>query len=103
MVLITLPLSLIPTDQLPSALQFWDKAQHSLIFFALAFLSLLAYPDRAPTVMFGLALFGAGIEIVQWLTGWHQGDWLDLVADCVGLALGAAAWYLVVIFRSKPG
>ena len=100
MVLIAFSLSLIPTDQLPSALQFWDKAQHSLIFAALAVLSLSAY--RAPKVMFGLALFGAGIEVVQWLTGWHQGDWLDWVADCVGLALGGAAWHLVVWFKQHP-
>ncbi|HEX5287104.1 MAG TPA: VanZ family protein [Polaromonas sp.] len=94
LVLITLWLSLIPADQVPSAFHFWDKAQHALGFAGLAFLGLMAYPDRIRLLMFGLMLFGAGIECAQWMTGWRQGDWQDWVADCVGLVMGAVAWRL---------
>lgn len=92
LVLATLWLSLIPVDQVPSAFSFWDKAQHALGFAALAFSGLLAYAARIRSLMFGLVLFGAGIECAQWLTGWRFGDWQDWVADCVGIAFGYVAW-----------
>lgn len=95
LVLVTLWLSLIPADQVPSTFHFWDKAQHALGFAALAFLGLMAYPGRSAKLMLGLMLLGAGIEVAQSLTGWRQGDWHDWVADCVGWAMGAAAWRLL--------
>ena len=95
LVLVTLWLSLVPADQVPSAFHFWDKAQHSLGFAGLGFLGLMAYPGRIRLLMFGLALLGAGIECAQWMTGWRHGDWQDWVADCVGLAIGAVAWRLM--------
>jgi VanZ family protein len=91
-VLITLWLSLVPAEQVPSAFHFWDKAQHALGFAGLAFLGLMAYPGRVRVLMLGLALFGAGIEVAQWLTGWRHGDWQDWIADCVGLIIGRVAW-----------
>lgn len=94
LVFITLWLSLIPASQIPSGLNFWDKAQHALGFFALAILGLLAYPGQVRLLAAGLALFGAGIELAQWLTGWRQGDWHDWLADCVGLLLGTMFWHL---------
>lgn len=94
LVLITLWLSLVPSEQVPSAFHFWDKAQHALGFAGLALLGLMAYPGRIIRLMLGLALFGAGIEVAQWLTGWRQGDLQDWVADCVGLVLGYLSWRL---------
>lgn len=92
LVLVTLWLSLIPADQVPTAFSFWDKAQHALGFAALAFFGLQAYPGRIGVLMCGLALFGLGIECAQWLTGWRYGDWQDWVADCSGLVIGYVAW-----------
>jgi VanZ family protein len=92
LVLGTLWLSLVPAAQIPSAISFWDKAQHASAFAVLAYFGLQAYPGRVPRVACGLALFGAGIEVAQWLTGWRFGDWQDWVADCVGLSLGYAVW-----------
>lgn len=94
LILVTLWLSLVPADQVPSVLSFWDKAQHTLGFSALAFLGLLAYPGRIPTLMWSLVLFGMAIECTQELTGWRQGDWADWLADCVGLLMGGVAWRL---------
>ena len=90
----TLWLSLIPSDQVPSAFHFWDKAQHALGFAGLAFFGLLSYPGRIKALLLGLILIGAGIEFAQWLTGWRQGDWVDWIADCVGLGIGSFIWYL---------
>jgi len=96
LVLATLWLSLIPGDQVPLPLHFWDKAQHALSFAALAFLGLLAYRGCSKPLIIGLMLLGAGIECAQWLTGWRQGDWLDWLADCVGLLAGSWVWVAVV-------
>jgi len=96
LLLATLWLSLIPGDQVPQPLHFWDKAQHALGFAALAFLGLLSYPGYIKPLIIGLMLFGAGIECAQWFTGWRQGDWLDWLADCVGLALGGWVWVALV-------
>ena len=74
LVLITLWLSLIPGEQVPQGLHFWDKAQHAAAFAGLSFLGLMAYPGRIYALMLGLALFGAGTEVAQWLTGWRFGD-----------------------------
>ena len=43
LVLLTVVLSLLPVEQLPREIQFWDKAQHALGFAGLAFLGVLAY------------------------------------------------------------
>jgi len=94
LIFITLWLSLVPANQVPSGLNFWDKGQHALGFAALAFLGLMAYPGQLRLLVTGLLLLGAFIECAQWLTGWRQGDWQDWVADCVGLLLGGAFWRL---------
>nr|WP_319566524.1 VanZ family protein [uncultured Rhodoferax sp.] len=93
LVLVTLWLSLIPSEQVPQGLHFWDKAQHAAGFAGLGFLGLMAYPVRTGAVLLSLALFGVGIEVAQWLTGWRHGDLQDWVADCVGIAIGYAGWW----------
>ncbi len=92
---LTMLMSLMPHDQVPRTLVFWDKAQHALGFAALALLGLLAYPAKLQSVVFGLLLWGVVIECAQALTGWRQGDWQDWLADAVGIGLGClvmAGW-----------
>ena len=101
LVLATLWLSLVPVQHIPAAFSFWDKAQHTLGFAGLACLGLMAYPAHFRTVLLGLMLFGAGIELAQWSTGWRQGDWQDWLADGVGLVLGAAFRQLVEKLRNQ--
>ncbi len=101
LVVLTTVMSLLPNEQVPSSLVFWDKAQHTLGFVALAVLGLLAYPLAVPKVLIGLLLFGAGIECAQALTGWRQGDVLDWMADAVGIALGAGGWGLAARIRQQ--
>ena len=96
----TLWLSLVPVAQVPSALSFWDKAQHAAGFAALAYVGLRAYTGQLRRLAIGLVLFGAGIEVAQWLTGWRMGDWQDWLADCVGILAGYLAWRLFLALRS---
>lgn len=91
--LAVLVLSLTPVDHLPpQVMNLWDKAQHALGFAGLTVLGLWAYPDRARWVLVGLLLYGAFIELAQSATGWRHGDVLDLLADAVGVLVGAGLW-----------
>lgn len=97
--LATLWLSLMPAERIPPTLNFWDKAQHALGFAALACLGLPGYAHQARRVVLGLTLFGMAIEVLQHLSGWRHGDWLDWVADCAGLLLGYTVWRLANVRR----
>lgn len=86
-------LSLLPIEHLPDEVGLvWDKAQHSLGFAALAVLGRVAYPGRLWSVAFGLIFAGAFIEVMQEVSGWRQGDVLDLLADAAGIGLGLIAY-----------
>ncbi len=92
--------SLVPVPMLPpQALDIWDKAQHATAFAWLALLGLLSYPAQTPRVALGLLVFGGAIELAQDATGWRYGDWVDLLADGVGIFLGSAVWWL--LFRRR--
>ena len=82
-------MAIMPKADLPDALDFWDKAQHVLAFSTLAFTGSLAYPKLTKVVYSGLIVYGAMIELIQkYLTTTHTGSMRDLLADCLGLALG---------------
>ena len=93
-VLGTVFLSLVPVALLPQAFNWWDKAQHALGFAVLTILGLLAYPKLRWQLPWGLLLLGAFIEVAQAVSGWRQGDWLDLLADAAGVLVVMTAWYL---------
>jgi VanZ family protein len=81
-------LSLSPTAYLPSmAFNVWDKAQHSLSYAALTFLSLAGWPERAALIVTGLLAHGAVMELTQNHLGWRSGDILDWIADALGVLL----------------
>jgi VanZ family protein len=69
----------------------WDKANHAFAFFVLAVLGALSYPGRLARVLAGLLAYGALIEVLQGLTGYRDAEWLDILADGVGLLI---AWPL---------
>jgi VanZ family protein len=86
-------LSLMPTNYLPAQVfSLWDKAQHALAFTALASLGLLAYPRQPWRVAIALLAFGGAIELAQAATGWRYGEWLDFLADGIGILIGAVLW-----------
>ena len=88
--------TLVPVDYLPPQSQnIWDKAQHVAGFAWLALLGLWAYPQRAPAVVAGLTAWGGLIELMQMATGWRDGDWIDWLADAIGVLAMALAWRLL--------
>ncbi len=85
--------SLVPVELLPpQAASVWDKAQHALGFAWLAALGLACYPRAPALVAGGLLVWGGAIELMQWGTGWRYGEWVDWLADAVGIAAAYLVW-----------
>jgi hypothetical protein len=63
---------------------------------------LLAYPKKPLLHMGGyFVLLGGFIEVAQWATGWRQGDWLDLLADVIGVGAALVLWQVWRVLRSR--
>ena len=92
--------SLLPTAFLPHAVfSIWDKVQHASGFACLTWLGVWAYPRHPARVAAALLVHGALIELAQAATGWRTGDWRDLLADAIGIALALLFWSMVVRTR----
>jgi VanZ family protein len=89
-----LVLSLMPPSQ-PLPTTGWDKANHMLAFAVLGLLGRRSYAARGWAVWLGLVAYGGLIELLQGQTGYREADWLDLLADSIGLAAGMALDWLV--------
>lgn len=76
----------------------WDKANHAAAFAALAFTAVWALwprPRQWGWLALWLLAFGGAIEVAQTHLPPRQGDWADLFADGIGMALGLlCAWPL---------
>ncbi|SPA40324.1 conserved hypothetical protein [Cupriavidus taiwanensis] len=89
-----LALSLMPPTQ-PLPTTGWDKANHALGFALLGLLGARAYAARGWLLWLGLVAYGGVIELLQGQTGYREADWLDLLADMVGVAAAMALVWLV--------
>ena len=66
-----------------------DKLQHTVIFAILTFLGLESFPRHWLKIIFGLAVYGGLIELLQTqLTLTRNGSVFDWLADSSGLAFG---------------
>ncbi len=86
----------------PAADTGWDKANHALAFSVMSCTAEFAiWPLRARRWITVTGLLGLGglIEGVQTRIPGRSGEWPDLLADGVGIALGllAAAWLLALL------
>ncbi len=70
----------------------WDKSNHLLAFGVMTWLGCKAFSQRGMPLLLGLLAYGALIEILQPYTPNRSAEWVDLLADCFGMALG---WLLV--------
>ena len=95
-------LLLMPSYAVPKAFDFYDKAQHGLVFVSLTMAGLMAYPRHAKTVCLGLFLYGGLMEVLQsTLTTTRHGDVVDWFADSVGIALGLGVYLLGLQFAKR--
>lgn len=94
--LVAFTAAVVPGQDAPEVLP-WDKAQHFLAFYVLAFLAAAAYP-RSGLLRIGAALsaFGALIEFVQMIPALHRdAEFFDWLADTVAVLAALAPVSLV--------
>jgi VanZ family protein len=92
--LVLLVLSLAPLSaDLPST--GWDKGNHALGFAVLGLLGQWAWPGRTAIVLTTLLAYGGLIELLQSFTPDRSAEAVDLLADWVGLLLGAGLAFLL--------
>lgn len=73
-----------------------DKWHHALAYFACMFLWAQCYLAPAQRLKLAIIfiLMGALIECLQGLTDYRSFEWLDMLADAVGVIL---AWFVVTV------
>lgn len=109
-IILTLCLITVPQTQL-SDISNIDKYVHAFMFMVLTLIlwaeSLLQSTSRyRETIPFGgiggtTLFFGGAIEILQsTLTSNRSGDWMDFLADAVGVALGELFGYVLLQCRN---
>ena len=69
----------------------WDKLNHACAFAALAAAACfsLRFERARPAALLALLVYGGLIEIAQTNVPGRNGEWADLLADAVGIAIGA--------------
>jgi VanZ family protein len=93
--------TLWPSDlpEVPFTLR--DKVLHLLAFALLILPMTLVDPGRALRLAPVCIAFGAAIEVIQPTFG-RGAEWLDLLADALGVGLGlGAGWVLRAAFRRR--
>ena len=82
-------LALTPNPPPAGGLFDLDKVNHIIAFFVLAGLMEYAFPNLAGWAikLLPLVAFGLAIEMLQFWIGYRYFEWMDLVADGVGLLL----------------
>jgi VanZ family protein len=95
-----LSLLAIPGNQV---FQWQDKLSHLVVYMLLFWLLLLAYGKQWSLISLGILLvfFSGLIEVAQSFTGYRQAEWLDLLANMVGI-LVAALSYKVLKLSKNP-
>jgi len=95
--LILLYLTLAPGRDVPGVGLVWDKAEHAISWAVLTGAGLLLSTHRRWVIPVFAFIFGAVIEVLQGTMGLgRDGDWHDLAADSVGIAVAWVVWRLML-------
>jgi len=101
-VAVILYLTLAPTQDVPGSGVVWDKAAHAIAFGLLTIIGLLMSTHRRWTVVGCVWALSAGIEVAQALMPYgRQGDWIDLLADTIGIVLAVGLWAFARRFKPR--
>ncbi|MBQ8969528.1 MAG: VanZ family protein [Bacteroidaceae bacterium] len=102
-VAVVIILSMAPFPEVPQLedISFADKWTHMIMYFGVSIVIWWEYLHQHQTIRWGQLIWGAMVapaamggllELAQaYLTTCRSGEWLDFVANCVGVLLGAAA------------
>ena len=89
-------LSLYPLPKLPE-FQGTDKTYHLIAYFLLALPLGLKKPNKCILIIFLFIIFGGVIEVIQPYVN-RYGEWLDFLANTIGVILG---FFLGVVLNDK--
>jgi VanZ family protein len=96
-------LSLLPNEDAARFSTGWDKSNHLLAFGVLAVLGRVGWPSSPIPIFAGLIGFAMLIEGLQGMTPWRSADPMDVLADMVGLALGAVVYRVTATRKTRSG
>ena len=82
--------------------QWQDKLSHLVVYMLLFWLLLLAYGKQWSLISLGifLACFSGLIEVAQSFTGYRQAEWLDLLANMVGILVVALSYKALKLYKN---
>jgi VanZ family protein len=86
----------------PEAGLLWDKLNHFGAFACLAVAGFMGFRRRWLAVALGLLAYGGLIEVLQSFIPPRQGEWVDLLADGIGIALGLGLAAVVAQRAAAP-
>jgi VanZ family protein len=81
----------------------WDKLNHLAAFATLAVVAMLGRSGSCGRVGAALLAYGALIEVLQSYTPTRSGEWADLLADGLGIALGMLLVAIWLRLANRPG
>lgn len=80
-------LALVPAPPRQATLG-WDKLNHAAAFAVLTGVGIMRFGQARIRLGLALLAYGALVEILQSFTPTRTAEWLDLLADGVGIAAG---------------
>ena len=82
--------------------QWQDKLSHLVVYMLLFWLLLLVYGKYWSLTWLGILLvFYSGlIEVAQSFTGYRQAEWLDLLANIVGILVAALSYKALKLYKN---
>jgi VanZ family protein len=98
-------MAVLPQPPYTPTREFGDKIEHIVAFAVLTMLAHLGFGvQRWRSIVIGLALFGAAIEVVQAVPVLHRdSDVIDWVADVVAVAFVTLAFAAAAVARRRSG
>jgi len=94
-------LSLWPAVHLPSV-PGTDKAHHFIAYAALALPTSLKHPKDSVVFFLSFIAFSGSIELIQPYVN-RYGEWLDMLANTLGLACGWLLAQIILYFVPRKG
>ncbi len=85
-------LAIMPQDMAPSFQSLSDKTLHFIAFAVLALLLNLSYKMAWWKSVVYLLLYACFIEFSQYFTPNRCAEWMDIVADAIGIGLGLVVY-----------
>ncbi|WP_353225843.1 VanZ family protein [Salinisphaera hydrothermalis] len=83
----------MPNPPSEPGIPFFDKFEHGFGFLVMGAWFGALYPNRRLRVLVALSAFAAATELLQWASGYRDGDPYDWMADTAGILPGLAlAW-----------